>query len=94
MKIIAVLFVSFCFFISSCSFDPVENYATKLAKLTCEGQHTTDMQRKQALKEEFRILSEEVKEKYKGDKNNADAIRLGTLYFEKVKDCLGFIPVN
>lgn len=87
-----LLLVAIALAFTACSFDSVENDANKLAKIACEANRTQDLGRREELKNQYRELEKEIKIRYKD--READAIRLFDLYLKKLKDCLGYIPVN
>lgn len=68
----------------------IENDADRLAELACEGEKTTDSERKQELKNQYAKLDKEIKVKYKN--RDGDALHLADLYFKKLNDCLGYTP--
>jgi hypothetical protein len=70
----------------------IENDADRLAELACEGEKTTDSERKQELKNQYAKLDKEIKVKYKN--RDGDALHLADLYFKKLNDCLGYTPVH
>ncbi|WP_259017145.1 hypothetical protein [Emticicia fluvialis] len=86
--LLIILSISF----SSCSFDSVENDANRLSKLVCEGERTSDPEKKKKIREEYQKLTSEFKDKYKN--RQADAIKVAQLHFQKIEECLGYLPVR